>query len=84
MNLLYDLLCTYCEVSTNENAAVIDNLEKQLMLKIFNHFLYLRTEPQMNTFQRHAVKVKAIPLQAWTGPEISRKLRLPDFKTVDT
>jgi len=29
-------------------------------------------------------KGKAIPLQAWTGPEGSRKLRLPDFKTVGT
>ena len=27
------------------------------------------------------VKCKAIPLQAWTGPEGSRKLRLPDFVT---
>jgi hypothetical protein len=27
---------------------------------------------------------KAVPLQAWTGPEGSRKLGLPDFKTVDT
>ena len=25
------------------------------------------------------VKGKAVPLQAWTGPEGSRKLRLPDF-----
>jgi len=29
-----------------------------------------------------AVKGKAIPLQAWTGPEDSRRLRLPDFKTI--
>jgi len=29
-------------------------------------------------------KGKAIPLQAWTGLEGSRRLRLPDFKTVDT
>jgi hypothetical protein len=29
-------------------------------------------------------KGKAIPLQAWTGPEGSRSLRLPDFKMVDT
>jgi len=28
------------------------------------------------------VKGKVIPLQAWTGPEGSRRLRLPDFKTV--
>jgi len=27
---------------------------------------------------------KAIPLQAWTGPESSRRLRLPDFKTLGT
>jgi hypothetical protein len=27
---------------------------------------------------------KAIPLQAWTGPEGSRSLRLPDFMTVGT
>jgi hypothetical protein len=29
-------------------------------------------------------KGKAIPLQALTGPEGSRRLRLPDFKTVGT
>jgi len=27
---------------------------------------------------------KAIPLQAWTGPERSRRLRLPEFKTIGT
>jgi len=26
-------------------------------------------------------KCKAVPLQAWSGPEGSRKLRYPDFKT---
>jgi len=30
------------------------------------------------------LQVKAIPLQAWTGPEGSRSLRLPNFKTVGT
>ena len=29
-------------------------------------------------------KSKTILLQAWTGPEGSRRLRLPDFKTVGT
>jgi hypothetical protein len=29
-------------------------------------------------------KGKAIPLQALTGPEGSRRLRLPDFKTIGT
>jgi hypothetical protein len=30
------------------------------------------------------VKGKAIPLKTWTGPEGSRRLRLPDFKPIDT
>jgi hypothetical protein len=29
-------------------------------------------------------KGKAIPLQGLTGPEDSRRLRFPDFKTIDT
>jgi len=29
-------------------------------------------------------KGKANPLQAWTGPEGSRRLRLPDFKSFST
>jgi len=32
----------------------------------------------------HKVKSIATPLQAWTGPEVSRRLRLPDFKTIGT
>jgi hypothetical protein len=35
----------------------------------------------MMTFR---VKVKAIPLQAWADPEISRSFRLPDFMTLGT
>jgi hypothetical protein len=27
---------------------------------------------------------KATPLQAWTDPEGSRRLKLPDFKTIGT
>jgi len=33
---------------------------------------------------RHFTWIKAIPLQAWTGTESSRRLRLPDFKTIGT
>jgi hypothetical protein len=29
----------------------------------------------------HDKKGKAVPLQAWSGPEGSRKLRFPDFMT---
>ena len=30
---------------------------------------------------RYAIKKKAVPLEAWSGPEGSRKLRFPDFMT---
>jgi len=33
------------------------------------------------TFSPELSKGKAIPLQAWSGPEGSRKLRFPDFIT---
>jgi hypothetical protein len=29
-------------------------------------------------------KGKAIPLQAWTGPEVSRRLKHPNFKKIGT
>jgi hypothetical protein len=29
----------------------------------------------------YILKGKAVPLQAWSGPEGSRKLRFPDFMT---
>jgi len=38
------------------------------------------------TTHHHIVKVtvKTVPLQPWTGPEGSRRLRLSDFKTIGT
>jgi len=35
-------------------------------------------------YTRKKLKGKAIPLEAWTGPEGSRRLRLPDFKKIGT
>jgi hypothetical protein len=32
----------------------------------------------------HRVKGKAVPLQALTGPDGSRRLRLPDFNSIGT
>jgi len=39
---------------------------------------------QVTIFTELLVEGKAIPLQASTGPEGSRRLRLPDFKTIET
>ena len=33
-------------------------------------------------FEYSSVMVKSVPLQAWSGPEGSRKLRFPDFMTM--
>jgi hypothetical protein len=30
------------------------------------------------------VKQPAIPIQTWTGPEVSRSLNIPEFKTIGT
>ena len=35
-------------------------------------------------YNDNIIKSKTISLQAWTVPESSRRLRLPDFKTVGT
>ena len=37
------------------------------------------TSTRLSTY--YIVKGKSVPLQAWTGPEGSRNLRLPDFVT---
>jgi hypothetical protein len=44
----------------------------------------MRTEPRVHVCfvtMRPYKKGKAVPLQAWSGPEGSRKLRFPDFMT---
>ena len=38
--------------------------------------------PHQQAASYENVKGKEIPLQAWTGPEGSRRLRLSDIKTV--
>ena len=53
----------------------------------FAILLLKKTIASFTEFQTDASgkgKGKAIPLQAWTGPEGSRRLRLPDFKTIRT
>jgi homogentisate 1,2-dioxygenase len=35
-------------------------------------------------FWLHTITDNATPIQAWTGPYDSRRLRLPDFQTIGT
>jgi hypothetical protein len=46
--------------------------------------LALKTKVYVTGHQKKGKEGKAIPVQAWTGPEISRMLRLPDFTTIGT
>ena len=47
----------------------------------FISYLYLLPLGDKLTPQYLPCKGKAVPLQAWSGPEGSRKLRFPDFMT---
>jgi hypothetical protein len=38
----------------------------------------------INSCEKGKGKGKTIPLQAWTAPEGSRRLRIPDYKTIGT
>jgi hypothetical protein len=49
----------------------------------FNLPLSYQIKPVWSYTQKHVkIKNKAIPLQVLTSPEGSRRLRLPDFKTI--
>ena len=50
-----------------------------------NSIIHASLTMEVETSEEVMVEVKkgkAVPLQAWTGPEGSRRLRLPNFKTV--
>ena len=59
-------------------------------LTIYNKRLYEQRHPSVQFMHSNQCTVldlcivKAIPLQGWTGPESSKRVRLPDFKTIDT
>jgi len=52
------------------------------MLSSYSHATTEKAWCHNTTAERYSSKkAKAVPLQAWTDPEGSRKLRLPDFVT---
>jgi len=70
-----------------------------LLVPLFMSFRYTNCKCSRNILTSHAIyfpsfkmllfpfkesqKVKSIPLQAWSGPEDSRKLKFPDFNGTD-
>jgi hypothetical protein len=59
----------------------VHNCEKRLLALSLMSFcrpsVYLFVRPHRTTL----LTGKSVPLQAWSGPEGSRKLRFPDFMT---
>jgi len=68
-----------------EVAANIIQIIKLASLSSYNSmFPHTKVNIQLHNlkYHRHTKgKGKSVPLQAWTGPEGSRKLRFPDFVT---
>jgi len=49
-----------------------------------NLILFITQKPKDHNRPAFVLQQKAIPVQAWRGPEGSRRLRLPDLKTIVT
>jgi hypothetical protein len=48
---------------------------------LFLIYLLFHGQVRLGVMRKSKGKVKAIPLQSWSGPEGSRKLRFPDYFT---
>ena len=59
-------------------------LEATIIRQTFQYMDMTCSVPQDGIPYFFTLKSKAIPLQAWTGPEVSKSLRLPDFNTFST
>ena len=68
---------------TISNATVIVAYEISYNIKIDVKLIPIYNSIKINLVEVNIIinKGKAVPLQAWTGLEVSRKLRLPDFVT---
>jgi hypothetical protein len=65
------------------SAVALSSIDGKLLTQTEDHVTSL-IACHLSSVARLKLKVKAIPLQAWTDPEGSRRLMLPDFKTVGT
>ena len=84
----YQLCCVIvCDLETSRMGAPYIYDISRLRVNIFKLLLTLHHSSLLSflaLFQNKLGKGKAIPLQAWTGPEGARKLWHPDCKTLGT
>jgi len=64
----------------NNNNSNNYNNNNKIKFKLI-YVLNQQPEGQMKKINKYILKGKAVPLQAWSGPDGSRKLRFPDFMT---
>jgi len=72
-------------IPTRRRVYIPDPVLRGKSLIVYNYPLHVSVSLHRYIAHRfYKGKDKAIPLQAWAGPEASRRLRLPDFKTIGT
>jgi hypothetical protein len=73
---------TVCSAALSTVSLLQFILVTEMHIKIDNVFRTQNSDSPV--MKRTKGKGNAIPLQTWTGPEDSRRLKLPDFKTTGT
>jgi len=74
---LHPILIDYVPIKVDESNTLHRLFSTSLLFSYLKIFFYLNPRPGCVL----KGKVKGVPLQAWSGPEGSRKLRFPDYMT---
>ena len=78
-NLVHNLFLVYlCTLHTRQSSTQNNKYQVSQKHSCFSQW-WSHSRPKHVEINKY--KGKAVPLQAWSGPESSRKLRLPDFTT---
>ena len=86
MNFLQRLALQAEELDDSSRLDVVEIARVALCASEFFSFLVgLRTYQHTDLFVcMYIYRDKAVPLPTWTGPEVSRRLRFPYYKTIGT
>jgi len=64
------------------DTTTLPGIHANIILQEAGYFVNSTISLSLKTSLCLQVKGKAVPLQAWSGPDGSRKLRFPDFMTI--
>jgi hypothetical protein len=82
--IFYVLLTIHFDIIVYRKTNLIHNIFLVYLIKFYMFRAYLGPSSGCTKECIQQLKGKAIPLQAWTGPRGSRRLRLLNFKTIGT